>query len=346
MKESAFYDGARLLSSRDLSGNRPEIYICTSNRSAGKTTYFSRYLVNRFRKNKDKFMLIYRYSYELSDCANKFFKDIQALFFPDLVMESKGRAKGIYHELFLNGDSCGYAASLNNADVLKKNAHLFSDVAVMFFDEFQPENGRYCTNEINKFISFHISVARGGSKQSRYVPVIMCGNTVSLINPYYVALGISERLKEDTKILRGDGFVLEQGFNPAASRALKDSAFNRAFAGTRQMSYAAEAVYLNDNMAFIEKPSGVSQYFCTLLYEGKNYAIREYMESGIVYCDDKPDLTNKVRITVTTEDHQVNYVMLKRNSVYIASLRYYFEKGCFRFKNLKCKEAVLKALSY
>lgn len=345
MKEG-FYDGTRLLSMKDLNGDRPEIFLCTTNRSAGKTTYFNRLLVKKFKERNEKFMLLYRYNYELSDCAEKMFKDIGGLFFPEDHMESKSRAKGIYHEFYLNGAPCGYAVALNNADTLKRNSHLFSDTAAMFFDEFQPENGRYCTNEINKFISLHISVARGNSKQSRYVPVYMCGNTVSLINPYYVALGISERLKEDTKFLRGDGFVLEVGYNPGASAALKGSGFNRAFAGSKQVEYAAQAVYLNDNTAFIERPAGSGLYFCTLKYEGKEYAIREYPESGLVYCDDHPDLTYNVRITVTTEDHQVNYVMLKKNSMYIASLRWYFEHGAFRFKNLKCKEAVLKALSY
>lgn len=35
----AFYDGAKLLSLKDIDGNTPEIYMCTSNRNGGKTTY-------------------------------------------------------------------------------------------------------------------------------------------------------------------------------------------------------------------------------------------------------------------------------------------------------------------
>ena len=54
----------------------------------------------------------------------------------------------------------------------------------------------------------------------------------------------------------------------------------------------------------------------------------------------------KNKITITTEDHEVNYVMLKRNDMFLTNLRYFFEKGCFRFKDLRCKEAILKALSY
>ena len=55
-----YYDGTKLLSMLDLYGNKPEIYLCTTNRTGGKTTYFGRLLVNRFLDKGDKFGLIYR----------------------------------------------------------------------------------------------------------------------------------------------------------------------------------------------------------------------------------------------------------------------------------------------
>lgn len=350
-----YYDGTKLLSMKDINGNKPEIYICTTNRTGGKTTYFGRLCVNRWNDNGGKFCLVYRYNYELDSVAEKFFKDIGSLFFPDNFMRSERRANGIYHELFLcrndedekeGGKSCGYAISLNSADQIKKYSHLFSDVQRMIFDEFQSETNHYCTDEIKKLLSVHTSIARGKGEQIRYVPIYMLSNPVSIINPYYIALGISERLKQDTKFLRGDGFVLEQGFVESASIAQKESGFNRAFARDSYVAYASEAVYLNDSKAFIEKPTGNSHYLCTLKYKGSEYAIREFPETGYVYCDDRPDMTFKSKISVTTDDHDVNYVMLKRNEFFLANLRYYFEHGCFRFKDLRCKEAVLKALSY
>ena len=92
--------------------------------------------------------------------------------------------------------------------------------------------------------------------------------------------------------------------------------------------------------------SGRNIYLCTLKYKGVDYAIREFSENGILYCDDKPDHTFRTKITVTTEDHSINYVMLKRNDFLISNLRFLFERGCFRFKDMRCKEAVLSALSY
>lgn len=350
-----YYDGTKLLSLKDLNGKTPEIYLCTTNRTGGKTTYFGRLCTKKFNEKQEKFGLIYRYNYELDGIADKFFKDISSLFFPDLVMRSERRARGIYHELFLcnkgedtenGGKSCGYAISLNSADQLKKYSHLLSDVKRLIFDEFQSETNHYCPNEVEKLISIHTSLARGQGEQSKYLPIYMLGNPVSILNPYYVQLGISTRLKSDTKFLKGDGFVMEQGYVESASIAQRESAFNRAFSSNKYVAYASENVYLNDNQAFIEKPNGKSRYLATLKYKFKEYAVREFADEGIIYCDDKPDKSYPTKLAITTADHNVNYVMLKKNDLFLSNLRYYFERGCFRFKDLTCKEVILKALSY
>ena len=341
-----YYDGTKLLSMLDLNGKKPEIYMCTTNRTGGKTTYFGRLCVNRFLDKGEKFCLIYRYNYELDDVADKFFKDLKGLFFPDKTMTAKKRAKGIFQELFINDKSCGYAIALNSSDSIKKYSHLFSDVSRMIFDEFQSESNHYCTDEIAKFLSVHTSIARGQGEQVRYVPVFMLANQVTIINPYYVAMGICNRLNTETKFLRGDGYVLEQGFIESASDSQKESGFNRAFKENNYVSYSSENVYLNDNYSFIEKPAGKSRYICTLKYKGNDFGVKEYAESGFIYCDDKPDSSFPMKITVTTDDHSINYIMLKRNDFFLSNLRYLFERGCFRFKDIKCKEAILNALSY
>ena len=341
-----YYDGTKLLSMLDINGEKPEIYLCTTNRSAGKTTYFGRLLCNRFRRDGSKFALIYRYNYELDDVADKFYKDIGSLFFPGTTMTSKRLASGIFHELQIDGNPCGYAISLNSADQLKKYSHLFSDVHSMLMDEFQSETNHYCPQEVRKLLSVHTSIARGQGKQARYVPLYMIGNPVSILNPYYTALGITDRLRENTRFLRGDGWVLEQGFNESASAAQQGSAFNRAFASESYVAYSAQNVYLNDNSAFVEKLTGRSVYLATLRYDGQDYAIRSFPDQGVIYCDNRPDSTFPGRISVTTEDHRINYVMLKRSDAFLRNLRDYFDHGSMRFRNLRCKEAVLKALSY
>lgn len=349
-----FYDGTKLLSLKDIDGLTPELYLSSTNRSAGKTTYFNRLLVNRFLKKHSIFCLLYRFNYELDNVADKFFSGIKPLFFNDYDMSNISSSKGIYHRLFIKHKSdkepqlCGFAIALNNADQIRKYSHFFSQVECILFDEFQSESGHYCDKELIKFQSIHTSIARGGGSQCRYVPVYMLSNSVSILNPYYTALGISDRLTDKTNFLRGKGYVLEQGFNESASQAQLNSRFNIAFAqnDSTYLQYASQNVYLNDSKAFIEKPKGKSQYIVTLKYNNKQYAIRAYLDSGLIYCDNEVDTTFKYKLALTTDDHDINYVMLKRNELFINNMRYFFDKGCFRFKNLDCKSVIIKALAY
>ena len=343
---SEYYDGTRLLSMLDLNGNKPEIYIAEGNRTGGKTTYFNRLMVNRFKKDGSKFMCIVRFKDELKDYHDKFFKDIKELFFPMDNMDSEKKDNGCYCELYLNGVSCGYVVALNSADRIKKISHLFTDVDRMLFDEFQSETNHYCTDEVKKLMSIHTSVARGHGKHVRYVPVYMCSNSVSLLNPYYASLNIGHRITKEAKIIKGVGFVMERAYIEKAATAQLESGFNQAFSQDSYLQYATQNVYLNDNLAFIAKPEGRSRYLATLIYNGKEHGIYSYDDSGIIYVSNKSDTTAPFKISVTTADHNVNYIMLKRNDMFLQQLRYYFDKGCCRFADLTAKECLMKAISY
>ena len=339
-----YYDGTKLLSLKDKNGNKPEIFITVGNRSSGKTTYFSRLLVNNYNKKNKKFCLVYRYINELEDISNKFFKDINSLFFNNYEMTEIAEGNGYIIKLFLNKKHCGYAIALNSADKLKKLSHLLSDTEIMFFDEFQTENSLYLNNEVEKLLSVHTTIARGQGKSVRYVPVIMCSNCVTLLNPYFSALNISQNIQENTKFYKGDGFVLEQNFNEEVAERQNKSAFNRAFSNNRYLAYSSQNVYLNDNKIFISNMQGNNSYFATIKYQNKNYAIRFYENQGIVYCDTNADLNYPLKIALDTDDMNINYIILNKNSAHIKLLREFFNNGCFRFKNLECKNMIFKLL--
>ena len=342
----SFYDCTKLLSLQDINGQRPEIFISTSNRNGGKTTYFNRLAVNKWKRKRKKFAVLVRFKYELEGIETQFFKGIQPLFFPNDEMTAKIMKKGTYASLQLNGEECGYALPINCADSIKKISHVFNDVDLIIEDEFQSESNNYCPNEVQKFQSIHTSIARGQGEQVRYVPVILISNPVTLLNPYYIALGVSHRLKSDMTFVRGNGFVLEQGYVESASKAQSESAFNRAFAGSAYINYAAQGVYLNDNMTFIEQPKGRTNYIATIKYNGKAFAIREFPELGFMYCDDRVDSSYPIRIALTPQDHSPGYRLKGQGDFFISTLRGYFDNGCFRFKNIECKESVFVALSY
>lgn len=347
-----WYSGNKLLSMLDMNGEEPEIFISNSNRSAGKSTFFNKWCVEEFIKGNGKFMLIYRYKNELSDISSKFFNEIGRLFFSGYIMTHISRANGSFMELFLRppeGEpvSCGFAVALSSASKLKLYSHFFTEVKRMIFDEYQVESIGYMTNEIVFFHSLHQTVARGEGFASRYVPVVLIGNQLSTINPYYSAFGITERLQKDTKFLRGRGWVVEQNLNKDVRNIQRRSAFEQAFVNNEYLEKQGGGDYLNDITSFIDKrPEGRFYYQMTIKYMDKYYSVSMFPDSGILYVDNKYDKTFKNLVAVTTDQHDINIVMLRQSDIMIKNYREFFDRGCVRFKNINCKTAFMELVKY
>lgn len=340
---SKFYDKEfdKLMSTKDINGKTPEIFISTGNRSRGKTTRVMKYAVDNFLKDNKKFCLLYKFNNELKDVHKKAFATVTQVHYPELEFTSQVRDRGSYIELFCNKQPCGYAVAINSSEKVKKASNMMSDTSLMIYDEFATESGQYCPDEISKFQSIHTSLARDKDKHVKYLPVIMISNFVSLLNPYYTELDIATRLKSDTKILRGDGFVLQQEFNTVAAQEQAESAFNRAFKNSNYYKYNTELVYLKDNRAFVEKITGDTTYLATIKDDNKEYALR-YTDEGLIYCDDRVDKTFPLKYSVNTRSHNIGYQMI-RPELYLLFKRV-FQAGNFRFKNLLCKNAVIHLL--
>lgn len=337
---SEYYDGSRLLSiKKDVNGDEPEIYMCVGNRTGGKTFYFSKLCVNRFLKGKGQFILLYRYGYQIADVANAFFGDIQPICFPKLIMTSKSIDKGNIQELHLGYEGnvdkdpiCGYALALNDADNIRRYRPLFNECTIMFFDEFQSETGRYCPREITLFQSVHTTCCG-----RRRLPVIMCSNAVTMLNPYFTAMDIGYRLQKDTKFLRGEGWVLESAFVESAASDLKQSGFAKAFARDKYIDYATQNTYLNDNTNFVEKLKGDYTYLFTLHFDGSSYAVRKGPDFIYVSSDVDPSYPLKVSVKVT--DHGPDAILPPKSWDVLHNCKRYFELGRVYFKDLSCKQA-------
>lgn len=341
-----YYDGTKLLSLKDKNGNKPEIYLCVGNRTAGKTVFFKRLLMNNYLSGKGKFIMLYRFNYELSSCVDMFFSDIKPLFFQDHDLRQKTVARGLFYEMYLDDekDPCGYAIALSNADALKKYSSMFAEVTNIFLDEFQSETNHYAPEEIKKFQSIHVSIARGQGEQYRYIRTLLASNSVTMLNPYYKAMGIHKLLSKDTKFLRGDGWVMEQTFNENASKGLRESGFAKAFSDS-YMDYASENIYLNDNTMFVENVTERGRYICTIKYGENYYSVKECPIEGIVYVSDNVDMKYPIRMTFRSNDHEQNAVMMHSNSAIGMILKNNFSRGVLRFKNLECKNVIFDILS-
>ena len=339
-----YYSPKPILRVKDLDNEEPAIYMITTNRSGGKTTAFLKKSLADFKSDGSQVLFLYRYSYELSSCAD-IYADVLNLY-PQYGFEVKSftHAKGLFYELQLDKQTLGYAVSLSNPDALKKYSPIFAKVKMIIFDEFQVETGRYLPKEVEKLQSIYLTVARGGGKQSRAVKVFMLSNMVSIMNPYFIEFGIHKRLRDNTHFLRGNGWVAEFGYISSASKAIKENGFFKAFKGSAYMNFSTESIYLHDADVFVQKPKGKSKYIFTIIHDGISYGVREYFETGIIYVSGKPDNSCRNVVTFKASDHNQTTMMLNHYSFLWKNIRDAYNNGYLRFDDVKAKNAIFDIL--
>lgn len=350
--DKKYYDVKDILNVKDLDGMKPSKYIITGNNSAGKTTSVLIYMLEKFNELGEEFVLFYRSKYEISG-AHLIFDDVLNMY-PELGlgMESIARAGGVYYQLdLLRGDPenaekvrCGFAVPLRNPDALKKYSPVFNKCKRGLFDEFMLESGNYLQKEVDLLNAVLKVVTRGGGEQSREFELFMLGNNVTIMNPHFIHLGIHKRLRAETKIMRGHGWIANFMFSKTASDAIKS---NRLFADEMDsdyMKYSTESVYLFDASVFVQKPSGKSKYLFTLVHAGKAYGVRMYWDDGMVYVSSGADATFPHVFTFKANDHSQNTIMLSRCSYIWQTVRDAYYGGYLRFENVDAKNAIFEIL--
>ena len=343
-----FYDGTKLLNTKDKNGQRPEILFSISNRGAGKTYFFARYLIENYEKTGRKFALLCRYATkELGAVADGIFKAFLANERKGYSVSEKVLQRGVYSEVVMTHldqdkktvtDKIGYVLPINSSDALKRISSTFVDVDVMFFDEFQCDN--YVPDEVNKFINIHFTVARGNKEGVRFVPVILASNSLSITNPYFTALGIATKIQSNTHFFKGDGFVLERFTNTDVARKQRESTFNKAFAGSRQVVSNIDNSWLNDSWSLVGKPDGWGRalYVCTMIDGDKKYGVRYYPQMGYYYINRKIDSSCSAVFNLSVDG--VENVPLIKSTIVLRNLKNGYGKGIVRFSDIAVKDVM------
>ena len=321
MAKKTYYNYEEILSKKDLNNNTPSIYLITSNRSAGKTFGCLKLMLEDFKKEGKHFMLFYRTRDELSG-AETIFGDVLSLN-KDLgtEMTSKATSKGLFYTLYLDGKVCGFAVSIGQPDKIKKYSGTFSKVYNILFDEFMLESGQYLKNEDEKLYSVLLTVARGGGEVSRYVRIFMLANNVSSVNPYFLRFGINDRVKNNTKFLRGVGWICHFYTNEYAKEKVANSPISQAFGGNI-VDYSANNTFLLDDNSYIGKLSGSATYIGMIVYDKRKmglyrqhdsyYVTKKYNNDGKVFIfrsrdttQKNPSMTNGIMIMRVLREHWI-----------------------------------------
>lgn len=344
MKQNYYYNPNKLLSLKDLNGREPEIRFLVGNKTAGKTFAAKYYDVRRFKEHREKFVVFTRWKTDLPGKVRGFFdKDIGPIKFPRHRMSQKSLMGGFAQEIYFDDIPCGYVIAINDVDRVKDNSSMFSDAKRWFFDEFIPESGRYCPDEIRKFNSIRIAIARGGSDgtHARPFPGIMCSNKVTQFNPYFDYFGITNRLQPRTKFLRGDGWVLEQTHNKFAAQELRD---NFHTISEEELQYAADNAYMLDSSVFVENIAGLKRPMCTIRFNKQKYTVWSTAEETLYLVSSKLKAPAAYVLTTQMSDHEPGVHLVTRGDYVYKALRKAYNEGRVRFDSGSAKHAFLTTL--
>lgn len=307
-------------------------------RGTGKSYAVKKMIINNFIKKKEEFVYIRRTKVELEKAATpEFFKDI-ANEFPDTEFYIKGE------RMYINGEVAGYFIPLSGQ--AKYKSVPYPNVKTILFDEFIDFNGRYLKNEIFTFLELISTIVRDRDD----VRCLLCGNNVSIINPYYTYFNIRPTGNRNIIVSKTNPEVILEIVNntPQMNNRLKNSKFGRFIEGTSYGEYNINNKALNDNDNFIlkDKPLG-SKFLFSLIYNNKEYGVWVSYEEGIYHINNQFNPNSFARYALQKKDHTDNVILLSnlRKQADIKNLILFFQYGQVYFNNLETKNTLFEIFS-
>lgn len=317
-------------------------------RSIGKSYAAKKYILNKWKYKKEKFIYIRRTDVEIKLTADGYFSDVlQRDKFKDLSLSYRG------HKYYINGEVAGYAYRLGAVNSIKSSD--FLSVTTIIFDEFISEDGKYLgakTNpylEIEKIEGLYNTVNRLRFKAGdKPVKFIFLANSVSIINPYFSYYGFDKKIIEGAKkykIKNTAFFELSEA--PEVTEYIKNSKYGKSLERTDYGSYAIDNSFTNDDYNFVvnDIPKHLS-YMYTICYINKKFGVWVDKKTGLYYITEKYDPSCLTKFSLTNDSHDIDTILINNNSnsIIVKTLKAAYSYNKVRFKSIQCKYILLAFL--
>lgn len=286
-------------------------------RGGGKTFNTIVEAIEDFEKKGKQFVYLRRRGVDLDDActgsknAGDLFADIKDKgYFPDVNFKIVADKSGGYN-FYYNDKAMGFGRSLNTA----RRSTSLPGVYKIIYDEFLIDDSagsrdRYLNkgSEMFLFNNFYETIARG-----RDIPVVFIGNAFSMVNPYFLELGIRINDIKENKIYKGKSWTLIFWKDPEFLAEREKTQFYQATAGSEFNKHAFGNNFYLDSKAFLKKRSDDSEHQFSLVYDNKTYGVWVDWQKGFYYVTTKGAQTSKAKtISMSLSDNKPNNVNIRR----------------------------------
>lgn len=349
-KETAGLLVELLKSKNKGTGVFPETFMAMSNRGGGKTYPFAKCLMYAAMDHGFKIGLLCRTKAQMGNHFRGVFGAVLGDVWPEWTVSEKICSQ-LYGLVTMKKEDevreIGYVLPLNSAYSLKDHSSKIKDVDVLFLDEFQSVDS--IPDEMDKYDTMHVTIARGSDSDgtdygTRYLPTILCSNSLSITNKYMAFFGLMNKIQKNTRLYRGEGISLLRFKNEVVADNQKRTAYYRSKILTKQSLSDVDNAWLNDSDACIGRPEGQSYYMATVIDGAVKYGVHYYYDAGMYYIGRNID-SNSRRTYVLQPGGQLNTATLK--SAYIfQELRDAYSQGLVMFADQGLKALIDKIFIY
>jgi len=337
-----------------------DVTMVVGGRGIGKTYGARLQFIRDYKKNESRFVELVRNKTDLSAFVNGYFSRIESNEeFPDDIFKAEGNKAFIAKKLSRkeknkqlkpNWKVIGYFLAMSQAQKVKRNTYdnvkrIMLDEAII--DKRLSPYDRYLPNEFAILANLVDTTSREipGTPKRKRPRVLLLGNAVDLINPYFQRYKIYEPQfgyswhDGKTMLLH---YVQDEEYAKAKT---ENTVAGRMLAGTLDGVISAANTFYMGTEDFVFKKPKYAKFNFGVVYKERKYGIWLDDINGYYYVNNNiPNNANPV-FALTANDNRVNYIMAKRMETALKGFIEMYYMGIVRFETQYIKESFVEILN-
>ena len=337
-----------------------DVTMVVGGRGIGKTYGARLQFVRDYLKNESRFVELVRNKTDLNAFVNGYFSRIESNEeFPDYMFKAEGSRGYIAKKLSKKEKNknlkpkwkvIGYFLAMSKAQKMKRNTYdnvkrIMLDEAII--DKRLSPYDRYLPNEYSILANLVETTSREipGTPKKKRPRVILLGNAVDLINPYFQRYKIYEPQFGYTWH-DGKNMLLHYVKDDEYAKAkTEDTVAGRMLAGTLDGVISAANIFYTGTEDFVFKKPKHARFNFGIVYKERKYGVWLDDINGYYYVNGNiPNNANPV-FALTANDNRVNYIMAKRMETALKGFIEMYYMGIVRFETQYIKESFIEILN-